>query len=33
MDDVSYNVEYTDSADLYQGDYKVTSPVNTAPPT
>ena len=23
--DVSYNIEYTDSADLYQGDYKVTS--------
>ena len=25
LDDVSYNIEYTDSADLYQGDYKVTS--------
>lgn len=25
LDDVSYNIDYTDSADLYQGDYKVTS--------
>lgn len=25
VDDVSYNIVYTDSADLYQGDYKVTS--------
>ena len=25
LDDVAYNIEYTDSADLYQGDYKVTS--------
>lgn len=25
LDDVSYNIEHTDSADLYQGDYKVTS--------
>ena len=25
LDDVSYNIEYTDSDDLYQGDYKVTS--------
>ena len=25
LDDVSYNIEYTDSADLYQGDYKATS--------
>ena len=25
LDDVSYNIEYTDSAYLYQGDYKVTS--------
>ena len=25
LDDVSYNIEYTDGADLYQGDYKVTS--------
>ena len=25
LDDVSYNIEYTDSADIYQGDYKVTS--------
>ena len=25
LDDVSYNIEYTDSVDLYQGDYKVTS--------
>ena len=25
LDDVSYNIEYTDSAGLYQGDYKVTS--------
>ena len=25
LDDVSYNIEYTDSANLYQGDYKVTS--------
>ena len=25
LDDVSYNIEYTDSSDLYQGDYKVTS--------
>ena len=25
LDDVSYNIEYTDSADLYQGDDKVTS--------
>ena len=25
LDDVSYNIEYTHSAGLYQGDYKVTS--------
>ena len=25
LDDVSYDIEYTDSANLYQGDYKVTS--------
>lgn len=25
LDDVSYDIEYTDSADLYQGDYKVIS--------
>ena len=25
LDDVAYNIEYTDSAYLYQGDYKVTS--------
>ena len=25
LEDVSYDVDYTDSADLYQGDYKVTS--------
>ena len=25
LDDVSYNIEYTDSSDPYQGDYKVTS--------
>ena len=25
LDDMSYNIEYTDSAYLYQGDYKVTS--------
>ena len=25
LDDVAYNIEYTDSANLYQGDYKVTS--------
>jgi murein DD-endopeptidase MepM/ murein hydrolase activator NlpD len=26
VDDVQYDIEYTDSADMYQGDYKVTSP-------
>ncbi len=26
LDDVAYDIEYTDTADLYQGDYKVTSP-------
>ena len=25
LEDVSYDIEYTDSANLYQGDYKVTS--------
>ncbi len=25
LDDVAYNIEYTDDASLYQGDYKVTS--------
>jgi len=26
VDDVNYKIEYTDTPDLYQGDYKVTSP-------
>lgn len=26
VDDVQFDIEYTDSADMYQGDYKVTSP-------
>ena len=26
VDDVQYDIEYTNSADMYQGDYKVTSP-------
>ena len=26
LDDVMYDIEYTPTADLYQGDYKVTSP-------
>lgn len=33
VEDVMYDVEYTDSAYLYKGDYQVTSPVSTAPPT
>lgn len=26
VDQVNYEIEYTDSADMYQGDYKITSP-------
>ena len=26
VDEVNYDIEYTDSADMYQGDYKITSP-------
>ena len=26
VDDVNYDIEYTDSPDMYQGDYKITSP-------
>ena len=26
VDEVNYNIEYTDTPDMYQGDYKITSP-------